>query len=166
MESYSGYINAYTFFEHCIKNSGSKAFPMLLKFPILRPLSSKAHGCKDFWKLSKPCHVGIYWIALTEYSQMSTHMPGFQSVFSFMCHFVLAKLASSSIRVEVWWYVQSDCHNKEHNMKILFIWLCQSYGVLNTVTSNARLLTFWSKLDIFVWYSGIGFLSPLYWPGN
>ena len=31
---------------------------------------------------------------------MSTHMPGFQSFFSFLCHFVLAKLATSSIRVK------------------------------------------------------------------
>ena len=26
-----------------------------------------------------PDHVGIHWIALAEYSQMSTNMPGFQS---------------------------------------------------------------------------------------
>ena len=31
-----------------------------------------------FWKTSKPSHVGIHWIALTEYSQMSIHMPGFE----------------------------------------------------------------------------------------
>ena len=30
------------------------------------------------WKPSKPCHVGIYGIAFAEYSQMSTHVPGFQ----------------------------------------------------------------------------------------
>ena len=30
---------------------------------------------------------------------MSTHMPGFQSFFSFSYHFVIAKLAISSIRV-------------------------------------------------------------------
>ena len=28
--------------------------------------------------LLNPCHVGIHWIALAEYSQMSTHVPGFQ----------------------------------------------------------------------------------------
>ena len=38
----------------------------------------KAQGCRDFCKPSKPSHVGIHWIALTEYSQMSTHVPGFQ----------------------------------------------------------------------------------------
>ena len=26
----------------------------------------------------KPCHVGTHWIALVEYSQMSTHLLGFQ----------------------------------------------------------------------------------------
>ena len=32
---------------------------------------------------------------------MSTHMLGFQSFFSFLHHFVLAKLAASSTRVEM-----------------------------------------------------------------
>ena len=41
-------------------------------------LLSKARGCKDFRKPSKPCHVGIHWKALAEYSHLSTHMPGFQ----------------------------------------------------------------------------------------
>ena len=49
-------------------------------------------------KSSTPCHVGPHWIALDEYSQMSTHMPGFQSFFSFFLHhFVLAELATTSI---------------------------------------------------------------------
>ena len=46
------------------------------------------------------CYVGIYWIALAEYYQMSTHMPGFQSLSAFLRHLVLAKLATSSIRVK------------------------------------------------------------------
>ena len=38
---------------------------------MLRLLSSKAQECKDFEKNpSKPCHVGIQWKALTEYSHM------------------------------------------------------------------------------------------------
>ena len=44
----------------------------------LRLLLFKAKGPKDFWKSSKPCHVGIHWIALAECSQLSTHVPGFQ----------------------------------------------------------------------------------------
>ena len=42
-------------------------------------LSSRTQGHKDLWKSFKHCHVGIHWIALLEYSQMSTHIPGFQS---------------------------------------------------------------------------------------
>ena len=61
----------------------------------------KAHIGKDFWKLSKPCHVGIYWIAPAEYYQMSTYVPGFQSFSEFLHHFVLAKLATRSIRVTI-----------------------------------------------------------------
>ena len=44
-------------------------------------------------------HVGIHRIALAEYSQMSTHLLGLQSFSRFLHHFVLAKLATSSIRV-------------------------------------------------------------------
>ena len=58
---------------------------LILTLPIQRLLSSKALGRKYFWKPSKPCHVGIHWIALAEYSQMSTHVPGFQSFFRFIC---------------------------------------------------------------------------------
>ena len=39
-------------------------------------ISTRAH---DFRKSSKPSYVGIHWIALAEYLQMNTHMPGFQS---------------------------------------------------------------------------------------
>ena len=64
---------------------------------MLMLLSSKAQGCKDW--LSKTCHVGIHWKALAEYSQMSTHVPGFQSFFRFFASIGLAKLTTSSIRV-------------------------------------------------------------------
>ena len=37
--------------------------------------------------------------ALAKHSQMSTHSPGFQAFSGFLHHFVIAKLASSSIRV-------------------------------------------------------------------
>ena len=49
-----------------------------LTLPMCWLLSSKAQGCKDLWKSSKPYHVGIHRKPLAEYSQMSTHMPGFQ----------------------------------------------------------------------------------------
>ena len=66
-----------------------------LTLPMLRLISSKGQGCKDFCTLlSKPCHVGTHWIALTEcqgYSHFSGVLP----------HFVCTKLATSSnIRVD------------------------------------------------------------------
>ena len=73
----------------------------LLTLPMLKLFLSKSHRRKDFGKPSKPCHVGIQRIALAENSQISTHVPGFQSFFSFFLHhFVSAKLATSSIRVK------------------------------------------------------------------
>ena len=51
---------------------------------ILHPSNAKATFIQRS-KPSKPCHVGIHWIAFTEYSQMSTHMPGFHSFFMFVC---------------------------------------------------------------------------------
>ena len=56
-----------------------------LTLPMLRLLSSKTQGCKYLWKPSKPCHLGIHWIALAEHSQMSTHIPGFQSFSQGFC---------------------------------------------------------------------------------
>ena len=49
-----------------------------LTLPMLRLLSSKAQECKILEKPLKPCHLGIHLKALAEYSQMSTHLPGFQ----------------------------------------------------------------------------------------
>ena len=72
-----------------------------------------------FWT-SKPCHVGIHWIALAEYSQMSTHTPGFQWFFIFLHHFVLDKLALSSLRVKRWIKRELDKYplpNKARNTK-------------------------------------------------
>ena len=48
------------------------AWPRVLTLPIQGLLSSKAQFLKTIY------YVGIHWIALAEYSQMSTHMPGFQ----------------------------------------------------------------------------------------
>ena len=72
-----------------------------LTLPMLRLLSSKPQGCKDFWKSSKPCHVGIHLKALAEYFQMSIHLPGFQSFSRFLRNFVFVKLVTSSIRVKL-----------------------------------------------------------------
>ena len=45
---------------------------------MLRLLSSKAQECKILEKPLKPYRLGIHLKALAEYSQMSTHLPGFQ----------------------------------------------------------------------------------------
>ena len=63
----------------------------------------KGQGRKYVLKPSKPCHVGIHWIALTEYSRMSTHMPGFHTFSGFLHHFIMAKFATSSIRVKAYY---------------------------------------------------------------
>ena len=67
--------------ENMMKNNPSimrytNAVSFLSTLPVLRLLLFKAQECKDIWKSSWSCRVGIYWIALTEYSQMITHMPG------------------------------------------------------------------------------------------
>ena len=56
-----------------------------LTLPMLKLYSPKAQRCKNLWKTSKPCHVGTHWKALAEYSQMSTHMPGFRWFFRVFC---------------------------------------------------------------------------------
>ena len=73
----------------------------IVTLPMLWLLFSKAQAHKDFWKPSKPCHVGIHLKALAEYSHMSTHLPGFQPFFRILHNFVLAKVATSSIRVNL-----------------------------------------------------------------
>ena len=76
----------------------------LLTLSMLRQLCPK-HKVAN----CKPCDIGFHWIALTEYSQMSTHMPGFQLFSAFLCHFVLAKLATSSIWVNYIGHVTDLC---------------------------------------------------------
>ena len=46
---------------------------------MLRLLSFKEQKRKDYRKPSQTCRVGINWVALAEYSQMNTHVPGFRA---------------------------------------------------------------------------------------
>ena len=73
---------------------------LALTLLMLRLLLSKAQERKHICKPFKPYHVGIHWIALAEYSHMSTHLLVFQSFFRFLHNFDLAKLATSSLRVK------------------------------------------------------------------
>ena len=56
-------------------------------------LSSKAQGLKYFRKPSKSSHVGIHWIALTQYSHKSTHVPGFQYFLRFFASFCIGQIS-------------------------------------------------------------------------
>ena len=46
-----------------------------------------------FEKPSKPCFVGVHWIALAECSQMSIHVPGCQSFFRIFASFCDGKIS-------------------------------------------------------------------------
>ena len=70
---------------------------------MLRLLSSEAQECNNFSKPSKPYHVGINLKALPEYSQMSTHVPGFQSYFSvFFASFCIGKVSHQQHKGKGW----------------------------------------------------------------
>ena len=69
----------------------------LLTLPMLMLRSTKAQDCKDFWKPLKPCHVG--WPSLSALCWVSL-LQGFKQFPAFLHHFVLVKLATSSIRVK------------------------------------------------------------------
>ena len=110
-------------------------------------LSSKAQGCKDFWKPSKSCHVGIHWIALAEYSQMSTYLPGFPVIFQLFVSFWVAKLDTSSIRVNPFLsggYTVSDTQGNTSRIEIYFEKYCTESGwfwsVNNPSSNNSRVI--------------------------
>ena len=103
-------VKSYWYYKHSQIALFVSVWVFSLTLPMLRLFLSKAQRCKYFWKPSKPCHVGTRWKALAEYSQISTHLPGFQSFFSFLHHFVSTKIATSSVRVKLsfswgitWW---------------------------------------------------------------
>ena len=67
-----------------------------LTLPMLRLLLPKAKGCKDFWKPAKPCHIGNLSLSTLRWVPMSQ---GFSRFSGFLHHSILAKLATSSMRV-------------------------------------------------------------------
>ena len=68
-----------------------------LPFQCWDPFRPNTIDLKDFWKPSRPSHVGIHWIALAVYSQMSTHLTDCRYFSCLLHYFVLAKLATNSI---------------------------------------------------------------------
>ena len=71
-----------------------------LTLSVLRQISSKAQEGKDFWKPSKPYHVGVHWKALADHCQMNTICQGFSHFPDFLHHFVLAILATNMTGVK------------------------------------------------------------------
>ena len=71
-----------------------------LTLSMLKLVSSKGQGGKYFWKPSTPCHVGIHWKAVTEHSQMSTNLPGFQSFSSFFASFCFGQISKQQHKGE------------------------------------------------------------------
>ena len=71
--------------ENCLTDCSSAVLAKL-KHPssqLINPSNAETNfvqtqECKDFCQPAKPYLVGIHWIALAEYSQMSTYLPGFQ----------------------------------------------------------------------------------------
>ena len=59
--------------------------------------NAKHKDTNIFGKPSDPCHVGIHWIALAEYSKISTHVPGIQS---------FSALGVLGVSAQVWVQVQ------------------------------------------------------------
>ena len=66
---------------------------------------------KGFWKTFKPCHIGIHWKALTEHSQMSTHVAGVQSFFErFFASFCIDEISHQQISVKPFKPCHIDIH--------------------------------------------------------
>ena len=67
------YSDTYTIFEKYLIKSTSLFNPSNAETTIVQSTRRQRS-----LKPSKPCHVGIHWIALLEYSQVNIHVPGFQ----------------------------------------------------------------------------------------
>ena len=108
-----------------------------LTLPMLRLLSSKTQGCKNLWKPSKCCHVGIQWKALAEHYD---EWPCARVLFilsGFLHHFVLAKLATSSKRIMFTdWsprYIMKTIH-------ILFLYFFCSFCIFSLLFLKIRII--------------------------
>ena len=106
-------------------------------------ISSNAQGCKIFWKPSNPCLVGTHLKALAENSQMSAHLTGFQVffwVFGILFVHVLAKLATTSIRVKRRFCIglKSRTEYGSTSYSQLLVWGCSSWYLERVQTINKQ----------------------------
>ena len=83
---------------------------------MLRLIWSKVEVCKVFWKPSKPCH----WIALADYPQMSTHLPGFQSFFRFIASICIGQISHQQHKgfTQLSCYPCPESHSKSSEFQI------------------------------------------------
>ena len=91
---------------------------------MLRLLLSKAQGRNP----SKPCHVGIHWVAL---ALLDEYPCARVSVIVFLHHFVMAKLATSSMRVNPFTYIGPE-------MTIFNISYCSEHILKHIFKKNGR----------------------------
>ena len=70
----------------------SDEYPCARLSIISQVFTSFSMGWKDFWKSSKPCHVGTHWKAPAENFHMSTHMPGFKRFFRILALFCIDQI--------------------------------------------------------------------------
>ena len=54
-----------------------------------------------FLKTFKPCQVGIHWIALAEFFQMNTHLPGFRSFSTYFASFCIDQISHQQHNIRV-----------------------------------------------------------------
>ena len=88
-------------------------------------------------KPSEPCHVGIYWKALAEHFQMSTHVPGFQSFRRCFASFCISQISHQQhIRVkgpranaEKCSRIQITLAPKDNN---IIKWTCILFDIIKT----------------------------------
>ena len=124
---------------------------------MLRLLSSKAQGCKNFRKTSKPCHVGIHWIALAEYSQMSTYVPGFQSFFRFFASFCIGQINHWHMGTHM--RVLSESFQMNTNMtwfrwfSKFFVSLCLDKSILSIGMDNQSYTVYSDVIFFFIYHS-------------
>ena len=97
-------------------------------------------------------------VVRAEYSQVSTHVPGFQSHFSFLHHFVTAKLATSGIRFSLTIYKQSHVVLVEYSqmstdvpgVHSYFCCFCIILLATSSITVNEKILENHLNTDCYV----------------
>ena len=98
----------------------------------------KGQGCRDFWKPSKPYHVGIHWKALAEHSQMSTHVPRFQSFFNFFASYCIGQISHQQHKGSCIKYLAIKCIDCQISLMrcTLRVWITQIYTMFDILKTS------------------------------